>query len=189
MMQVITFDPNDSQYEYFYKLLDDYRHTITGKKSENYKNDRFDLKKMIAISVAIQETKIKFFSSIFRRNDWHPSVVRVMNRTYKDESIRINNGDGFVQLNDSRPITSLLTAQIDFAKKRGYTNFFISREGNSKNFLNFYKSWCTCATESDWTLYDDKCWTCPSINGNSCHQYLLYNSIHGDFCPRTMLSA
>lgn len=184
----VTFSPLDNTYKFLYDMLDDYRTNISGKLSLNYQKERFNLDNMEALSVTYDNDRILFFSSIFRRPDWHPSVVRLLNRTYKDESVRVTSGNAFDKMKSERPITTLLQDQFAFASDLKYTNFIISREHNSTNMLKFYTKWCTETTKLKWELNTEKVWTCPSQYGNSCHQNIIYSSINDDFDPKTMLS-
>jgi hypothetical protein len=186
-MKTVTFLPHDKKYADLYLKLDSYRKTISGNLYANYQPERFNLDNMVALSITYNDDKILFFSSIFRRPEWHPSVVRLLNRTYKDESVRVKLGNAFEKMKEKKPITTFLTDQFSLAKELKYTNFIISREKNSKNMLQFYLKWCKDATKKDWIYHDQKVWTCPSISGPSCNQNIIYYSEKNDFNPATML--
>lgn len=187
-MNTVTFSPDDKKFKFLYEILDSYRKNITGNLHLNYQPNRFMLNKMIALSITYDDNlNILFFSSIFRRPEWHPSVVRLLNRTFKDETVRVKHGNAFEKMKNEKPITKFLSEQFTFAKKLNYTNFIISREKNSKNMLKFYLNWCNDATQVNWKYYDQKVWTCPSFNGPSCNQNIIYYSKNDDFDPKTML--
>lgn len=188
-MQTITFSPFDNNFLKFYQMLDNYRlNNIEGKLKDNYNHARFNLDKMIALSITYDQDNILFFSSIFRRPEWHPSVVRLLNRTYKDVSVRVKTGNAFEKMQDQKPITKFLEQQFEFAKNLGYTNFIVSRENKSKNVLNFYTTWCEETTKVKWHYYDEKVWTCPQEYGQSCNQNIIYASLKNNFNPTIMLS-
>lgn len=68
--------------------------------------------------------------------------------------------------------------QVNFCKKLGYSNFFLSREDNTRNgrrtkiiceAINRYSSY-------NWKFLKNKQLTCPNSQDITCWQYIIYNN-------------
>lgn len=133
------------------------------KLKDNYKSiNWFDFE---CITVLLKNEDIMGFSSVWHRDKYYKKgEVRVLNRYWEHPSLRMPG------IEIARPhLISSITHQLIFAKKKGYTSAFISRERNyrfMKKLLNEIEK----KTDTKWSLSDKKVCVCKKDN-LSCWQY------------------
>ena len=143
----------------FEKIIDDILKQQSDPLWKNWGN--FHLDDQLALTVGVEDHKVKVISSIYNRETWKPNVFRVLNRFYYTKDIREKGGtkkyDGEYHL-----AQIFLHQQIQFIKENyDYEFYFVSRQRGHK----FLKLWAQHYNEDyggNLTVSEDRYWVTPS---------------------------
>jgi hypothetical protein len=162
-----------------FKYLEEYKNilnSIVDKKTDylwkNYVDFKFE--EQTALTVGLEDNKVKVISSIINRDIWPKGVYRLMNRyfveeDYRDTNTRTHKAKGYnighIVLND----------QLQYLKNNlDYNFYFISRQKNRK-FLSYWTNKFNKEYDQNLTVSNDRYWICNSTRFNCC-QVLVYEN-------------
>ena len=134
-----TYKISDLPEEYLNQINSIKKDIIQEKKDltwKNYTDEGFDLKKQVAITLAVSEDKIKIFATIYTNSFYGESVYRIFNRIYKTNDIR--DLGARKKYNDSHITHPILFEQENYVKNLNPKFYFISRQRNQTKWLNYY---------------------------------------------------
>ena len=126
--KLYTIDDIDYWAEDFEKTLNKIQKSNDPKKY-NYTKEKFDISNQEDISIIYDlNDNLVAFSSVYSSKFYPKNTYRILNRFWKDESVRWH---GYVSI-------TMLRHQIEVCKKLNATCGFISTEGNRSRWL---KNW------------------------------------------------
>ena len=134
----------------------------------NYSKKRFPINRQIDIILLVEKNKILAFSSIWQSSHFPKDCVRVLNRTWKDPSIR-NQKNMFQR----KIMVIFLAYHIDLVLKIKNINFiFSSMEGVRSNW---WKRWVCEADKvyTGWKIYPNRIKVCDGPY-SKCWQSCVY---------------
>ncbi len=142
------------------------RQNILAQKNEtrkkNYSLERLNISEQEEVTVLYRNYALVAFSTLYRRDFYPPGVSRVLNRMWKDQSIR----------NIEKPFhlvsKLMLDQQLDVARQLDKKAVFISTEGVRGRWL---QEWVKQANQAGmaWKAIPGKCHVAPG-NHISCWQ-------------------
>lgn len=142
-------------------------------RSSNYSEKRFPINEQIDVVLLVEKQKILAFSSLWHALHFPKNYVRVLNRTWKDPSIRSKNAF------QRKIMVVFLAYQIDLALENKNIEFlFSSMEGIRSNW---WKRWTVEANKvySGWKIYPKLVKVCDGPY-NKCWQSCAYLSLGKD---------
>lgn len=123
----------------------------------------------LCVSFYENASKILGFSSVVYRDIFNGSA-RLVNRMLKSREYRFATTPGQM----TQHTTELLKQQIEFCKKAGYDNAFMSRESNNSKaaFMRYVKN----MGFTEWVIPEGRYKTCLS-DSTSCWQHVMYTPL------------
>ncbi len=168
-LDVLTFEPNEATH-----LVQYVKEYISSSCSLNellYKNyQNIDFSEFIAISLFFKKSKIKGFSTVWKREFYPKDTVRIFNRWWEDKSIRKNTNTVC-----SLHTLSAFKHQIYYTKKNHYTWAFISREKNRRVIERIAQE-ITQRSKYNLKFHDKKIAVCHP-KASSCWQWVAYTNL------------
>ncbi len=170
--QIKSFEPKF--YPDWLKKLEIYRSAIAPENGLNWTPERLNFKEQKAISVFLQNGKIKGFCTAWHRESYPPQTARVLNRYWLDKNIRTISKTVF----GPRALLALEHQSL-ILRDKGFQWIFISRHfGNkkwpwkAKDILNKY-SRC-----KNWRADDDLFLVCPNPSDSTCWQRVIFAGLN-----------
>tara|TARA_B100001769_G_scaffold259485_1_gene239281 strand:+ start:338 stop:901 length:564 start_codon:yes stop_codon:yes gene_type:complete len=162
-----------------FKYLDQYKsilNNIVDKKTDylwkNYVDFKFE--EQTALTVGLEDDKVKVISSIINKDIWPKGVYRLMNRYYVEEDYRDKGGTKSHRGEGYQIAHILLNDQIKYLKDNiDYSFYFLSRQKNKK-FLSYWTDKFNREYNQSLKVSDKRYWICNSTEFN-CHQVLVYD--------------
>tara|TARA_B100000035_G_C20826777_1_gene476810 strand:+ start:139 stop:687 length:549 start_codon:yes stop_codon:yes gene_type:complete len=171
MLTSYTNTPDNFKYLEQYKSI---LNNIVEKKSDylwkNYADFKFE--DQTALTVGLEDDKVKVISSIINKDIWPKGVYRLMSRyyvvdDYRDNNTRTHKGKGY---NIGHII---LNNQLQYLKNNlDYNFYFVSRQKNKK-FLSYWTDKFNREYNQNLSVSDKRYWICNSTRFNCC-QVLVY---------------
>ena len=172
-----TYKVNDFPSKYLEQLTSILKKIVEEKKDEyweNYSENLFNIKKQVAITLAVLEDKIKIFATIYTNSFYGESVYRIFNRIYKTNDIR--DLGARKKYNDSHITHPILFEQENYVKNLNPKFYFISRQRNQTKWLNYYINNYNTEYKSNLIVTDGHYKICTQNQNNRCCQLLIYPS-------------
>ena len=173
---IISFSPSSTRCKCLMRKLEEYIKVIKkgdDKLNKNYTSRNFNFYDQNLISVFIKNDKIRYFSTVFNRSFYGPKTFRVLNRAYRDKSLRTN----YAQI---LPETlKIVEHQFDYAKGIQAESIFISRQGKCKKFINKLGSVISDYLKLKWENSKRKVLVCPDQTSGLCHHWITFYSFGG----------
>lgn len=148
-------------------------------KKDNYNNKNFNLNDLNEISIIYMENELICFSSVWTKKYYPYNTFRILNRAWKDPSIRWRKPAYYV-LSDL-----MVKHQIEACKKINADYAFISTEGNRKLWL---KKWVMEANKQGFNFkqIDGMAKVCDGEK-SKCYQNVAYLPIKNQKEPPTFI--
>lgn len=172
-----TYKISDLPDKYLNQINSIKKNIIQEKKDltwKNYTDEGFDLKKQVAITLAIVEDKIKIFATIYTNSFYGANVYRIFNRIYKTNDIR--DLGARKKYNDSHITHPILFEQEKYVRNLNSKFYFISRQRNQTKWLNYYINNYNTEYKSNLIVTDEHYKICTQNQNNRCCQLLIYPS-------------
>jgi hypothetical protein len=173
MIKSYTNTPNNFKYIEEYKNV--LNHIIDKKTDYLWKNWLdFNINEQLALTVGIEDNKIKVISSIINKKIWPNGVYRLLNRYYVLEDYRDIGGTKTHKAEGHHIGHILLDDQIKFLKNNlDYNFYFVSRQKNNK-FFSYWVDKFNKDFNYNLVLSDSRYWICDGKKFDCC-QVLIYD--------------
>lgn len=143
-MQFIVYTLKDKDFwlNDFLNCLEEIKISKDSKK-DNYLPENFKLEEQYEISVIYRNNKLVAFSTLFRNKNYPPNYYRILNRSYKDPSIRWGKPAFYILSK------LMLEPQLSKAKDLNAECVFVSSEGKRGKWL---KKWVEGANKNNFNF-------------------------------------
>lgn len=174
---IVTFskESRPDLYEIYYRELVFHSKLKARKLSNNYQIHNMSIDDQLVFSIGYQYDVDDPFglSSVYRRDSWPLGVYRILNRTWKP----LGELDDGVTLKLDQIWIDMIDDQIRWLRCNvpDYKAAIISREHDSRKFLQHLIKKLDASSTNKFTLCDSRIWLCENKNNpNGCYQDVLY---------------
>ena len=162
-----------------FKYIDEYKDVlkeiVSKKKDYLWKNwVDFNFDEQSALTVGLEDNKVKVISSIINKDIWPKGVYRLMSRYYVVDDYR-DKGNTRTHRGKGYHIGHIiLDDQLEYLKNNlDYNFYFVSRQKNKK-FLDYWTNKFNIDYKKNLKVSDKRYWICNSTKFNCC-QVLAYD--------------
>jgi len=174
--QILSFSPSSVKHKNIMSKLENYIKFIDkgdDKLKKNYSGQSFNLHNQKLISVFLKNNKMKYFSTVFNRPFYGHKTFRILNRAYRDKSLRT------VYTKIIPETLKIIEHQFNYAKSIEADSIFISREGKCKKFINKLGTVISDYLKVKWKNPNKKVLVCPDQISGLCHHWITFYSFNG----------